>query len=737
MADRPLTVLLAAPQGFAARYLLRTDILPALREAGAKVVVLVPGGEDPRLRAELAADDVVLEPLADAGAILRSSRLRGLFTTLRYFTLAGGARAGTLRHKLVTVLGEEIAPRRPWTARLVRMAVRPLWRSRPLRRGLLALETALDRAAPHADMLDRHRPDLVVTTGPGYFYADALVLREARRRGIRTAAVVLGWDNPTSKGYRGADADLIVVWSERMAEQMARLHDVDPATIAVGGNAHFDRYARPDELLDREEAFAKAGLDPARRLILFATSAPDLWPLNAPLAEEVARAMDGGGLGADAQLLIRVHPNYLLERVTEPIEPLHAIADRHEHVHVQVPELAAGALDVHTTTADVELLAGLLRHCDALVNVGSTMALEALVLDRPVVVLSEALDPAAGGPGRRARRGWDEFDHLQALLHDGGVRVARTREQLVAHLRDALADPTAGSDRRRALARAECGPLDGASGRRIARLLLDGVAPDADAIAAAAAASPLRRGPEFSALADRDELSFREDVEHYPHPARDVVRFIEAKELVPKLRHALHRARVVPRGTVVELGAGTCWLAGALAREPAVERVVAVEFSERRLTDLAPVALAHLGAPAEKVERVVADFYAHGLGDQVADLVVMDAAFHHAADPVALARVAFDLLRPGGELVLLREPTLALLRRTRDHGTEGEHGDFEHEYFARGYLAHLRTAGFEARKAPASGGFRTPRQRALLRPPLRWLNGIAFSEYTYVGRRPG
>lgn len=255
-------------------------------------------------------------------------------------------------------------------------------------------------------------------------------------------------------------------------------------------------------------------------------------------------------------------------------------------------------------------------------------------------------------------------------------------------------------------------------------------------VAACAQKSPLSRGDGPSEHADLAELRFRDEIERYPDPLRDVPRFIDSKELPRKLRYAFDRARLEPAGDVVELGAGTCWMAAELAKRPAVRRVIAIEFSARRLTELAPIAIAHLGAPAAKVERRVADFYAHGLGREIADWVVMDAAFHHAADPVGLARVAWELLRPGGRFVLFREPTLALLRRTRDHGEEDEHGDFEREYTAAGYLAHLRAAGFVATKHRASGGWRSARARAILRRPLAWLNGIAFAEYTYLGRRP-
>ena len=204
--------------------------------------------------------------------------------------------------------------------------------------------------------------------------------------------------------------------------------------------------------------------------------------------------------------------------------------------------------------------------------------------------------------------------------------------------------------------------------------------PTAEEIDRAASGSPLRAGPPFSALADTDELRYRDEIESFREPRLDVPRFIERKELVRKLEYSLNRAGLDPAGTVVDLGAGTCWLSATLVSRPAVDRAIAVEFSKRRLEEFAPVAMAYLDAPAEKIERVVADFYNHGLDAEIADWVFMDAAFHHAADPVRMARVAYDLLRPGGRIVLFREPTLTPLRRRRDHGVEDEHGAFEREY---------------------------------------------------------
>lgn len=467
MGERP-RVLLVAPNGFAARALLRTDVLSTLLEGSAEISVLAP--DDDSLRAELAVRDVPLEPLGAVDSLVAGSVARRVFATLRYFTLGDGQRATTLGVKARTALGE-LAEARPLVARTTGFAVRPLWRSRTLRRALLRLEIATDRADLHAGAFTRRRPDLVVATTPGLFAADAVVLREARRRGCGTAAVVLGWDNPTAKGYRGAEVDLVVAWSPRMADQLERHHDIPREQIAVAGVPHFDRYLRPDGLLGRDELFAKLGLDPARRTVLFTTPSPDLWDMNAPVARALAEAAQDGRLG-DAQIVVRPHPNFSLSRVREQAAALAAVSDEHPRATLFAPELGGGALAVATTAADVDRLASLLLHADALVNVFSTTTLEAFLVDTPVVALSEDV----AGPGARARAGgarrWDEFAHVQGLLRGGAARVAHSQAEMVDLVAAYLADPSLDREARRRVAEEECGPLDGRSGERVARLLL-------------------------------------------------------------------------------------------------------------------------------------------------------------------------------------------------------------------------------------------------------------------------
>jgi hypothetical protein len=456
MRERAPTVFLVVHQGFIARFLLRTEILSALKDAGCRVVVLAPEGAHASLQEEFADEQVVIEGLRQPPKRGGERSLLWWWTLhLRNYAIANGHRTRALREKAER-FPERFMEGQPVEQRVFKVAIHALWRSRRLRRALLRLE--LDRYVEeaHRDLFERYRPDIVVTTSPGYFKPDARLLREAAIHGVPSASVILSWDNPTSKGYRGANPDLVLTWSERMSAQMVEFQDFAPEQLVVAGVPHFDAYYRDDELPSREALFARLGLDPARRLILFATSAPGYYGRDHEVAEQLARAVAGDALGAPAQLVIRVHPNFPSKDV--PIKDFERVAQAYPHVRLDVPEILPAGLSCHMPGSDSERLMALVRHCDVLVNVFSTTTLEAFAVDRPVVMIaSKAL----------------VYEHMAEVLESGAAPVASDEAQLIGHVRRYLEHPEHQRAERAAIAARELGPADGAAGRRIAGLLLE------------------------------------------------------------------------------------------------------------------------------------------------------------------------------------------------------------------------------------------------------------------------
>jgi hypothetical protein len=313
---------------------------------------------------------------------------------------------------------------------------------------------------------------------------------------VPTAAVVLAWDNPTNKGYRGADPDHAVVWSQRMAGQLALHQDYPPQRITVGGVPHFDPYLRDDALPSRSELFAQMGLDPDRRLVLFAARSPASYPHSRVVADALARAVSEDRLGLPAQLVVRLHPVSFRPGYALPIDEYRSLDAEHPHVHLDVPTVQSQKLRSDMPASESTRLGALIKHCDVLVNAFSTTSLEAMLVDRPVVMVAPRAHEHGGrgpfAPPPEFERRFADYEHTRELVEDGAARVAHSMPDLVEEVGRYLADPQRdGPQRRRAAAR-ECGPLDGRSGQRVAEHLL-GLA---GASPAPASPGPAARAPQ-------------------------------------------------------------------------------------------------------------------------------------------------------------------------------------------------------------------------------------------------
>lgn len=468
-SGRP-TIFLVVRPGPAARFALHTEILPTLCAADVSLCVLTPPEDMPVIAESLEGTDVMILPLRRQGleGPPGVARLRVVLQRARRAALDGrkSARFDEKHRARIGAWSE----REPKLAAVVDAVVRfGLWRSPTLRK--LLVRAAVRLAPPlHADLFERYRPDLVVCTGLGYAPWDEGILQEASARGVKTAALVHNWDNPSTGGYRAAPLDLVIAWSESMSRQLVEMQDVQPSRIRVAGVPHWDAYVRDGGVLTKGELFGQLGLDPSRPLILHATHRPRKEVDVGELVEDLVSAVRDGSFG-DAQLVVRLHPKFMAPEHRSERERLADLARGVPGVRFNQPAMiSAGQQEIDPS--DTRLLGSLIKHCDVLVNVFSTTTLEAFLLDRPVVIADPKLAGAAaittGEP-----LAWRDYSHLQSILTRGAVPVAESSAELRRQVRSCLADPTHGRDLRREIAREECGPADGLAGRRTALYLCE------------------------------------------------------------------------------------------------------------------------------------------------------------------------------------------------------------------------------------------------------------------------
>jgi hypothetical protein len=471
------TILLIASRGVAARLLLQTDFLPALQAAGARIVVMTPEATMPTLSSRAQPESIVLEPLRTTPALRSGTRVGTLVRTLvremRRAALNGReSPAFEIRYRKWYAA----YPWPLWLSSTVRAVVTQLlWRSSMLRRLVCWADVALSNQAVNSEAFDRHRPDLVVGAGLGYFLPDEVVFQEAVGRGVKTAALISGWDNPTSRGYRAVPFDVVVAWSERMRDEIVKFHDMAPHRVKVGGVPQWDPYLAPGALPTREQLCDLLGLDPEKRLLFYATFPPHSNSRSCQLiATALAEATRDGSLGDDVQLVIRLHPKHMTPRGEKSRRPYEALAAI-DGVHVNHPDvIEEAALRGEPSLEDGRILGGLVKHCEVLVNIFSTTTLEGFLVDRPVVMAVP--DPATGARERNSYVAdpslWKEYVHLQPLVESGAARIAYSTEELIQHVFAYLDDPSLERESRSHIAQLECGPTDGRAGERTARLVL-------------------------------------------------------------------------------------------------------------------------------------------------------------------------------------------------------------------------------------------------------------------------
>ena len=174
------------------------------------------------------------------------------------------------------------------------------------------------------------------------------------------------------------------------------------------------------------------------------------------------RAMREGAWPWPVQLLVRLHPRDDIAAYAE--------FNGEPHVFIEKPfrttTAASGdGLSIDVTVDNQQHLADTMRHSDVVVNVASTLAVEAAIVDTPVVNI--AFDGEGPVEWVRSARRYYRFTHYVNVTRHNAVRVADTPEQLVDHIGRYLADPSQDREGRRRVAAEQCQFFDGRSAVRV------------------------------------------------------------------------------------------------------------------------------------------------------------------------------------------------------------------------------------------------------------------------------
>jgi CDP-glycerol:poly(glycerophosphate) glycerophosphotransferase len=454
-------VFVSVPHGAAAGNILRTGLVARLLDAhpGCQIVLLSPMANDDAFVREVQHARVRVMDLPPH----RPAGLEGRLMALVQASYIDSGVTESVRIRRQEAIAKKtmrwIHAKRVLASIAAPSMVRPATRY-----------DLVDRIVSHRwaeALFDEHRPSLVVTSSPGLIFSEIPLLRTAVRRGVRSVAVDPSWDNFTNKLIPVRRVNRLIVWNDLMRREAIDLHGYEPDEVCIAGAPQWDLYFRDGTFVPRDAFFRRIGADPARKLIALTTTPRDLYPHHDHVLRVLIDALRRGAWRHDAQVLVRLHPR----------DAMDAYAPFHDVPNVIVekpfrPTVRAGdGLDVDVTLDSQVHLANTLRHSDVVVNVASTLAVEAAIVDTPVVNVS--FDGDTPSPFERSARRYYRFTHYVNVTRHGAVRVAEDATELIEAIGRYLDDPSLDREGRQRVAREQCPFRDGRSAQRVAAFVSD------------------------------------------------------------------------------------------------------------------------------------------------------------------------------------------------------------------------------------------------------------------------
>jgi SAM-dependent methyltransferase len=113
------------------------------------------------------------------------------------------------------------------------------------------------------------------------------------------------------------------------------------------------------------------------------------------------------------------------------------------------------------------------------------------------------------------------------------------------------------------------------------------------------------------------------------------------------------------RGRILELGAGAAWFSAELSKLPKVVEVIATDFVPQPENEQSSKVFKTLQARVAKITRRPLKPHRLDFPDNHFDFVVCAGVLHNALNLLHLLREIRRILKPGGQLIAVREPVQA------------------------------------------------------------------------------
>jgi hypothetical protein len=293
-------------------------------------------------------------------------------------------------------------------------------------------------------------------------------LYAAQQLKIPTSTFIFSWDNLASKGRMLGTFDYFLVWSHLMKEELLYFYpSVKKENVTIVGTPQFEPYVMKKYESTAESFYAKFGLDANLKTICYSCADVTIGPNDPIVIRAIAQAIRNNDIATKVQLIVRTSP-------AEDDSRFKAIREEFPEIQWNVPKWILTRQNHAETWSqripseeDIKDLRSVLEYVDLNVNMCSTMSLDFMLFNKPVI--NTVFGNLENGLYDDQR--FLNFDHYKKVVDSQSVTIAKNESELINQINLALNNPKGKTAERNAMVDLQISePLEGTS-KRIAQTL--------------------------------------------------------------------------------------------------------------------------------------------------------------------------------------------------------------------------------------------------------------------------
>ena len=285
------------------------------------------------------------------------------------------------------------------------------------------------------------------------------IISSAIELNIKVATVIYSWDN-VPKARLISRYDFYFVWSKLMKKELDVLYpEIASSQIHIVGTPQFEFYFQEKYYVDKEFFYDQFGLDIQKKTICFSGN-DQASPYEAYYLNDLCEALCKIDQIDRPQIIFRRCPVDKTNRFNQVLK-------KYSHLIFSIDPDWGGVIgsdgcfsENYPRFNDVSLLVNTLKHSDLVINLGSTMAHDAAILDKPCLYLN--YDPVVNSVFKV--EDIYNFQHFRSMENLNAVGWINSKEEIHQKIVSALINPLqVGKDRKKWLKKIVLHPIENSS----------------------------------------------------------------------------------------------------------------------------------------------------------------------------------------------------------------------------------------------------------------------------------